>query len=85
MRRKSVRAFLDTPVETDTIRQLLKKSARAPSGGNVQPWHVAIVNGEAMERFKTIMERRLSGKARQGGDGPEYEVYPPKLKEPYRS
>lgn len=85
MRRKSVRAFLNTPVETQTIVKLLEKAARAPSGGNVQPWQVTIVNGEAMTRFKAIMERRLSGEAREGGDRPEYTVYPPKLKEPYRT
>lgn len=83
--RRSVRAFLDRPVPTQTICDLLEKSARAPSGGNVQPWQVAIVNGQAMTRFKAIMERRLAGEARPGGDGAEYAVYPPKLKEPYRS
>ncbi|MDA7785578.1 nitroreductase family protein, partial [Pseudomonadales bacterium] len=36
--RKSIRSFLDTPVSDEQISQLLEKAARAPSGGNVQPW-----------------------------------------------
>jgi len=38
--RKSIRAFLDTPVADDTVAKLLEKAARAPSGGNVQPWRI---------------------------------------------
>ena len=30
--RRSIRSFLDTPVSDDVIRELLAKSARAPSG-----------------------------------------------------
>ena len=36
--RRSIRSFLDTPVSDTQISQLLEKAARAPSGGNVQPW-----------------------------------------------
>ena len=46
--RKSIRAFTPEPVETSLILQLLEKAARAPSGGNLQPWRVAVLNGEAM-------------------------------------
>ncbi len=83
--RKSIRAFNREPVETSLILQLLEKSARAPSGGNLQPWRVAVLNGEAMARFKAVMEERLAGKPRPGGDRPQYAVYPANLKEPYRS
>jgi nitroreductase len=51
MRRKSVRAFLPTPVDDDVVAELLTKASRAPSGGNVQPWRIYVVNGEAMVRF----------------------------------
>lgn len=83
--RFSVRTFTTEPIATQTIMTLLEKAARAPSGGNLQPWRVAVVNGEAMARFKAIMEERLAGKPRPGGDRPEYSVYPPNLKEPYRT
>jgi nitroreductase len=83
--RISVRAFLDQPVGTELILRLLERAARAPSGGNLQPWRVAVLNGEQMMRFKTLMEERLAGKPREGGDRPQYAVYPPNLKEPYRT
>ena len=38
--RHSVRAFLDTPVETQTIKDILAVASRAPSGTNTQPWKV---------------------------------------------
>ncbi len=44
--RKSIRAFLDTPIDDDLIREVLAKAARAPSGGNVQPWRVYVLNGD---------------------------------------
>jgi nitroreductase len=83
--RRSVRAFLDTPVATQTITAALETAARAPSGGNVQPWKIYVLNGEKMDEFRALMERRLAGEAFPGGEEREYDVYPDKLKEPYRT
>ena len=77
-RRKSIRAFLDTPVDDEVIRGLLERAARAPSGGNVQPWRVYVVNGETMTRFKAHVAEREPGQ-------PEYPIYPAKLWDPYRT
>ena len=49
--RKSIRAFLDKPVSDEVLRQLLEKASRAPSGGNLQPWRVFVINGDTMPRF----------------------------------
>ena len=49
--RRSIRAFLDTPVSDTLLRELLEKSARAPSGGNVQPWQVQVLNGSRMQEL----------------------------------
>lgn len=77
-RRKSTRQFTDEPVTDGTIAELLELAARAPNGGNVQPWRVYVVNGTTMERFRTfIADRPIE-------DG-EYDIYPPKLWEPYRT
>ena len=76
--RKSIRRFLDQPVEPELVKELLRKSSRAPSGGNLQPWRVFVVTGEAMPRF-------LEGlKTSESKDEPEYAIYPPSLKSPYR-
>ncbi|ENU93806.1 hypothetical protein F971_00703 [Acinetobacter vivianii] len=44
--RHSVRAFLDTPVDPQTIKDILTVASRAPSGTNVQPWKVYVVTGQ---------------------------------------
>ncbi|UOM33219.1 nitroreductase [Acuticoccus sp. I52.16.1] len=80
--RTSVRAFLPTPVPGELIRRVLTTAARAPSGGNLQPWHVDIVAGEAMARFRTMMQGVLAEHPR-GEPTREYDVYPPGLTPPY--
>ena len=44
--RHSVRAFLDTPIETQVIKDILAVASRAPSGTNTQPWKVYVVTGQ---------------------------------------
>ncbi|MEE9414915.1 MAG: nitroreductase [Acidimicrobiales bacterium] len=77
--RKSVRAFLVDPVTNDTLRSLLDKAARAPSGGNVQPWRIYVVNGESMVRLRAHLVES------EPFEEPGYDIYPAKLWEPYRS
>src|SRR5262249_1104086 len=81
--RRSVRAFLDTPVPTPLIAEILTKAAWAPSGGNVQPWQLYALPGDALARFKKIAQNRVA--ECPGGEPPvEYEVYPKPLKAPHR-
>ncbi|MBP0621672.1 nitroreductase [Cupriavidus consociatus] len=80
--RKSVRGFLDKPVPADTIRRVLDAAARAPSGGNLQPWHIHVIGGEALERLRGIMRERIAHAPK--GEDREYHVYPPELVAPYR-
>ncbi len=80
--RKSIRAFLDTPISDELIREVLSKASRAPSGGNLQPWRVYVLNGDVTERFKAIVRAKVEAGA---VETPEYNVYPKPLKEPYRS
>lgn len=81
--RRSVRAFLNRPVPLPLIEQILTKASRAPSGGNVQPWQIYVISGDALRRFNARMAERLAQSAE--GDLPlEYEVYPKPLKAPYR-
>ena len=76
--RRSIRAFLDTPVSNTLLRELLKKSARAPSGGNVQPWQVQVVNGSRMQDFQGHLAQQ------DPREKPAYEIYPKDLPSPYR-
>jgi nitroreductase len=78
--RRSVRGFLDTPVDLALVRDIIERAARAATGGNVQPWHVDLVHGDSMDRLKAIMAEKIA--ARQP-ETPEYNIYPPSLKAPY--
>jgi nitroreductase len=77
--RKSVRQFLSTPVSDETLKKLLSDASRAPSGGNVQPWRIYVVNGESMTRLRAHLATQPPM------DAPEYEIYPAGLTEPYRT
>lgn len=81
--RRSCRAFLDTPVEPETLRSILEIAKQAPSGGNLQPWLVHVLTDEPLRELVTLIRSRLH--AEPEGEGAEYAVYPPNLKEPYRS
>ena len=80
--RYSVRAFLDRPVERAAIEEMLEIARRSPSGGNLQPWHVDVLAGEALAELKAQVWQSLA--ATPGGEGTEYPVYPPGLTEPWR-
>ena len=77
--RSSIRSFLPTAVSNESLRSLLEVASRAASGGNVQPWRVYAVNGESMTRLREYLVDQPPIEA------PEYDIYPAKLTEPYRT
>jgi len=81
--RHSIRAFLDRPVPEALLREVLEIAARAPSGGNLQPWRIYAISGAPLAAFKARMAERLEA----GGafDPLEYDVYPENLWEPHRT
>jgi nitroreductase len=81
--RFSCRAFLPTPVPLATVRGILERASRAPSGGNLQPWQVHVLAGTPLEELKARI--RPHAPANPRGEGNEYQVYPAPLKEPYYS
>ncbi|WP_420606098.1 nitroreductase family protein [Novosphingopyxis sp.] len=80
--RRSIRHFLDTPVDPAILRRVLETARRAPSGGNLQPWHGVVLTGGPLAALIEAAQERV----RMGAEGqePEYDVYPPQLAEPYR-
>ena len=81
--RRSIRAFLPTPVPRATVEHILDVAARAPSGTNMQPWRVHALAGEALRAFCDKVE----GAFLEGGHGQEreYKYYPDEFVEPYLS
>jgi len=81
--RKSVRAFLSRPVPEAAIRKILSDAARAPSGGNVQPWKTYVMAGAVRDALvQSLREKWAAGNF---GEGTEYKIYPDDLGEPYMS
>ncbi len=80
--RKSVRAFLSTPVERSTVEQLLAVASRSPSGSNIQPWRVRVVAGEVKDRLTRAI---LDAVARDGFKPyqREWNYYPVNWREPF--
>jgi nitroreductase len=53
--RRSIRAFSDTPVPLDLIRQALDTARWAPSGCNFQPWEGAVLTGAPLRELQDLM------------------------------
>jgi nitroreductase len=81
--RRSVRGFTDEPVDEAVVREIIATATRAASGGNLQPWQLYVLAGDAKnELVSTVKERQ---KQTPFGDGPEYDIYPHDLSEPYKA
>jgi nitroreductase len=79
--RRSVRGFLDTPIDPALIRDIAIRAARAASGGNIQPWHIDVIAGEPMVELKAIMATKImAGET----ETPGYDIYPKEFVTPYR-
>jgi nitroreductase len=76
--RFSARAFRPDPVPRAVVREILERAHQAPSGGNLQPWRVYALAGEALEAFKATITATPM-------EEPEYDVYPPNLWDPFRT
>lgn len=80
--RRSVRAFLSTPVHQGVVEQLLALAARAPSGTNIQPWKARVVAGEVRDRLCRAI---LDAIEREGAEAHrrEWNYYPERWREPF--
>lgn len=79
--RLSVRAFHDRPVDEAVVLDILRRAARAPSGGNLQPWAVTTVSGPRLAELKALMRRRCAEAPE--GEPMDYSFYPEPLKPAY--
>ena len=81
--RISIRAFLEQPVERAVLEELLDIARWSPSGGNLQPWKVIVVTGEAQKAVTEVAQAALW--ANPTGEADEAPTYPKPLGEPYRT
>src|SRR5215467_14445195 len=80
--RQAVRAFTDRPVPKEALCRVLSAAAWAPSGSNIQPWHVYVLTGAPLTELKRLAGERVA--AGDPWDEREYEMYPAALPSPYR-
>jgi nitroreductase len=78
-KRRSCRAFLDRPVNKDTLENLLMLATQAPSAINLQPWDLTVVSGEEKKRLSRLLVKRMKEMRISCGPGakaplPEYFV-----------
>ncbi|WP_280762204.1 nitroreductase [Prescottella agglutinans] len=50
--RWSCRAFQDIPVPREILDRLLAMAQRSPSWCNTQPWHITVIEGDALEAIR---------------------------------
>jgi nitroreductase len=78
--RQSIRAYLATPVPRALLARVLETAGRAPSGSNIQPWKVYVVDGPARDDLVAeiceLYDTTGEGKR-------EYNYYPVNWREPY--
>lgn len=78
--RRSVRAFLERPVDLETVWKILDAARWAPSGANSQPWEVQVVVGETKQR---VSDALVKARKANEPERPDYRYYPEEWFEPY--
>ena len=81
--RRSLRAFLPTPVPRETIAAILNVAARAPSGTNTQPWKVYVLTGDARAELSRKIKAAHNDPAERAKHTDEYAYYPTEWKSPF--
>lgn len=81
--RRSIRAYLPTPVPRATIEDILTVAARAPSGTNTQPWKVTVLTGESLQRLGDAILAVHNDPAQLAAQQEEYAYYPRQWVSPY--
>ncbi len=83
VRRRSVRAFLDTPVDLLMVKEILEVASRAPSGTNTQPWRVYVLTGDAKTRLSDEIVDAFLNPEKAAQHHEEYDYYPKEWIEPF--
>ncbi len=79
--RFACREFCNAPVPRRTIEQILRVARFAPSGANIQPWHVYVLAGAAKDRVSTaLLDAHQNSR---DGHTSEYKYHASDLPDPY--
>ncbi len=53
--RRTIRGYLPDPIPDDVIHEIFEIARHAPSNSNTQPWHFAVVSGNARDRLQAAI------------------------------
>jgi nitroreductase len=81
--RRSLRAFLPTPVPRETVEEILAVASRAPSGTNTQPWKVYVLTGHAKAALSAKIMAAHDDPALRAQHVDEYDYYPTEWRSPF--
>ena len=81
--RRSMRAFLPTPVARATIEDILSVASRAPSGTNTQPWAVHVLTGSAKAALSKDIRSAFDNPEERASHTEAYAYYPTQWQSPY--
>lgn len=81
--RRSVRAFLPTPVPRTEIEAILDVARHCATGVNIQPWRVHVLMGEAKDRLTAAIEAIRADPAQDAMLSDAYDYYPRQWISPY--
>ncbi len=81
--RRSIRAYLETPVAREDVEAILEVAARAPSGTNTQPWKVHVLTGAAKARLSDRILAAYMDPAQNREHVEEYAYYPREWVSPF--
>ncbi|MGY4475521.1 nitroreductase [Bradyrhizobium sp. USDA 3364] len=79
--RLSCREFSGVPVPRSTIEQILRVARFAPSGANIQPWHVYVLAGAVKTEVSAALLHAYE--TEPGEHVSEYQYYASEFPEPY--
>ncbi len=83
MTRRSVRAYLPTPIALETVARILEVASRAPSGTNTQPWKVYVLTGEKQKALSDRLVAAYDDPDERATHVEEYEYYPVEWRSPF--
>ena len=81
--RRSIRAFLPTPVPRASIEEILAVASRAPSGTNTQPWRVHVLTGQAQQALARDIRAAYDDPEQRATHSEQYAYYPTEWRSPY--
>ena len=81
--RRSIRAYKPDAVPQEILREIVALGRHAPSGSNIQPWHVHVLTGATLARVGAAIQQAFLSD--EPGHHRDYDYYTDPVVEPHLS